>query len=98
MEKSCRNYGLEKRDSDCIDGVVEQLKLAYSVPELNSTQLILETTHKKLAKIFIHHVAPIAVYQDLLDDEIYQTLPKWMIKKNVKMSSSKTVKLRKTKT
>ena len=51
MEKSCRNYGLEKRDSDCIDGVVEQLKLAYSVPELNSTQLILETTHKKLAKI-----------------------------------------------
>ena len=97
-QKSCRNYGLEKRDSDCIDGVVEQLKLAYSVPELNCTQLILETTHKKLAKIFIHHVAPIAVYQDLLDDEIYQTLPKWLIKKNVKMSSSKTVKLRKTKT
>lgn len=97
-QKSCQNYGLEKRDSDCIDGVVEQLKLAYSVPELNYEQLILETTHKKLAKIFIHHVAPIAVYQDVLDDEIYQKVPKWLIKKNIKQNLSKTAKLKKTKT
>lgn len=96
--KSCQNYIPEKGDSNGIDGTVKQLKLAYSVPELNCQQLIVETTHKKLAKIFIHHVAPIAVYQDLLDDEIYQVLPKWLIKKNVKTSPAKTAKLKKPKT
>ena len=96
--KSCQTYSPEKGDSNGIDGTVKQLKLAYSVPELNCQQLIVETTHKKLAKIFIHHVAPIAVYQDLLDDEIYQVLPKWLIKKNVKTSPAKTAKLKKPKT
>ncbi|OTG74036.1 hypothetical protein B9T26_07825 [Acinetobacter sp. ANC 4169] len=97
-QKSCDTYSLEKTSVSSIDGVVKQLRLIHSVPELNYEQLILETTHYKLAKIFINHVAPIAVYQDVLNDEIYQKVPKWLIKKNVKMSSSKTAKLRKTKT
>lgn len=97
-QKSCDTYSLEKTSVSIIDGVVKQLRLIHSVPELNYEQLILETTHKKLAKVFVNHVAPIAVYQDVLDDEIYQSVPKWLIKKNVKLSPVKTLKLKKVKT
>jgi hypothetical protein len=97
-QKSCDTYSLEKTSVSIIDGVVKQLRLIHSVPELNYEQLILETTHKKLAKVFVNHVAPIAVYQDVLDDEIYQSVPKWLIKKNVKLSPVKTSKLKKVKT
>lgn len=97
-QKSCDTYSLQKTSISSIDGVVKQLRLIHSVPELNHEQLILETTHKKIAKIFINHVAPIAVYQDVLDDEIYQKVPKWLIKKNVKQGPSKTAKLKKAKT
>lgn len=97
-QKSCHDYKLVMPSIGKDGGVVKQLRLIHSVPELNYEQLILETTHKKLAKVFVNHLAPIAVYQDVLDDEIYQSVPKWLIKKNVKVSPVKTSKLKKVKT
>jgi len=43
---------------------------------------VVETTQKQLSKNIIEHLASYVVYQDLLDDDIYQELPKWLIKKN----------------
>ncbi|WP_291347905.1 MULTISPECIES: hypothetical protein [unclassified Acinetobacter] len=78
---ACRQY---ERDSNLLESIVGNVEphiLAYSIEGLNCEQLFAETTDKKLVKDIIHHFSNFMVYQDLLDDEIYQQLPKWLIKK-----------------
>ncbi len=76
----------QKVERDCdlriaIQGRVEKLQIAQTLPELQCHQLLVETTQKTLARNIVNYLASYMVYQDLLDDEIYQHLPKWLIKK-----------------
>ncbi|MCH4247045.1 MAG: hypothetical protein LKF82_04275 [Acinetobacter populi] len=64
-----------------INGYVKKLQIAQTLPQLQRYQLLLETTQKTLARDIVNYLASYTVYQDLLDDEIYQQLPKWLIKK-----------------
>lgn len=78
---ACRKI---ERDSDPeirIQGRVDKLQIAQTLPELQCHQLLVETTQKTLARNIVNYLASYMVYQDLLDDEIYQQLPKWLIKK-----------------
>lgn len=75
-----------KIERDCdpeirIKGNVEKLQIAQTLPQLRCHQFLLETTQKTLARNIVNYLASYVVYQDLLDDEIYQQLPKWLIKK-----------------
>ena len=78
----------DKYEGD-IQGGIQQLNIFYSSEQLNVKQIIIETRQKKLSKEFIDFVAAYMVYQDLLDTDIFQELPKWLIKKNVIISSKK---------
>ena len=60
---------------------MDKLQIAQTLPELQCHQLLVETTQKILARNIVNYLASYMVYQDLLDDEIYQQLPKWLIKK-----------------
>ena len=87
----------QKVERDCdpeirIQGRVEKLQIAHTLPELQCHQLLLETTQKTLARNIVNYLASYMVYQDLLDDEIYQQLPKWLIKKTGTTSKPKAKK------
>jgi len=76
--KTERDWDSEMR----IDGHVKKLQISHVLEELQYDQVVVETTQKQLSKNIIEHLASYVVYQDLLDDDIYQELPKWLIKKN----------------
>ena len=85
LERNWRS-ACQKVERDCdpeirIQGRVEKLQIAQTLPELQCHQLLVETTQKTLARNIVNYLASYMVYQDLLDDEIYQQLPKWLIKK-----------------
>lgn len=87
-----------KIERDCdpeirIKGRVEKLQIAQTLPQLRCHQLLLETTQKTLARNIVNYLASYVVYQDLLDDEIYQQLPKWLIKKTGTTNKPKAKKL-----
>ncbi|WP_336943190.1 hypothetical protein [Acinetobacter modestus] len=87
----------QKVERDCdseirIQGKVEKLPIAHTLPELQCHQLLVETTQKTLAKNIVNYLASYMVYHDLLDDEIYQQLPKWLIKKTGTTSKPKAKK------
>lgn len=75
-----------------IQGRVGKLQIAQTLPQLQCDQLLLETTQKTLAKNIVNYLASYVVYQDLLDDEIYQQLPKWLIKKTGTTNKPKVTK------
>lgn len=86
-----------KIERDCdpeirIQGRVEKLQIAQTLPELQCHQLLVETTQKTLARNIVNYLASYMVYQDLLDDEIYQQLPKWLIKKTSTTNKRKAKK------
>ena len=84
-----------ERDYDlriAIQGRVEKLQIAQTLPELQCHQLLVETTQKTLARNIVNYLASYMVYQDLLDDEIYQQLPKWLIKKTSTTNKPKAKK------
>ena len=84
-----------ERDSDPeirIQGRVDKLQIAQTLPELQCHQLLVETTQKILARNIVNYLASYMVYQDLLDDEIYQQLPKWLIKKTTTTNKPKAKK------
>ncbi|MFW1945181.1 hypothetical protein ACG93R_16940 [Acinetobacter guillouiae] len=87
----------QKVERDCdpeirIKGRVDKLQIAQTLPELQCHQLLLETTQKTLARNIVNYLASYMVYQDLLDDEIYLQLPKWLIKKTSTTNKSKVAK------
>lgn len=87
----------QKVERDCdlriaIQGRVEKLQIAQTLPELQCHQLLVETTQKTLARNIVNYLASYMVYQDLLDDEIYQQLPKWLIKKTSTTNKRKAKK------
>lgn len=90
-------FACRKIESDCdsgmrVNGYVKKLQIAHVLEELQHTQVVFETTHKQLSKKIVEHLASYIVYQDLLDDNIYQELPKWLIKKNGSSGKTKTSK------
>lgn len=78
----CKQYEQHSDLIGSIDSNVQSLNLAYSIERLDCQQLFVETTDKKLIKDITEHLSNFVVYQDLLDDSIYQEVPKWLIKKN----------------
>ena len=90
-------FACRKIESDCdsgmrVNGYVKKLQIAHVLEELQHTQFVCETTQKHLSKKIVEHLASYIVYQDLLDDNIYQELPKWLIKKNGSSGKTKTSK------
>lgn len=90
-------FACRKIESDCdsgmrVNGYVKKLQIAHVLEELQHTQVVFETTQKQLSKKIVEHLASYIVYQDLLDDNIYQELPKWLIKKNGSSGKTKTSK------
>jgi len=79
---ACRKVSKEYGEDAKIQGIVEELKISSTLDVLRCNQLPIETTQKKLTKDIVEYLATYVVYQDLLDDDIYQDLPKWLIKKN----------------
>ncbi|MHA3081865.1 hypothetical protein ACX1NX_01500 [Acinetobacter sp. ANC 5383] len=79
---ACRKVSQEYGADVKIQGIVQELKISSSLDVLRCNQLLIETTQKKLTKDIVEYLATYVVYQDLLDDDIYQDLPKWLIKKN----------------
>ena len=91
-QTACRQH---ERSSDLLESIVGNvnlLTLAHSIEGLNCERLFVETTDKKLVKDIIQHFSNFIVYQDLLDDEIYQQLPKWLIKKTSTIKKPKAVR------
>ena len=87
----------QKVEKDCdpeirVQGRVKKLQIAQTLPELQCHQLLVETTQKTLARNIVNYLACYMVYQDLLDDEIYRQLPKWLIKKTGTTSKPKAKK------
>lgn len=101
LERSwCLACGKIERNLDpeiSINGKVDKLQIAQTLSQLQCYQLLLETTQKTLAKSIVKHLAGYIVYQDLLDDEIYQQLPKWLIKKTGTTIKTKAVTIGKRK-
>ncbi|MDH0032980.1 MULTISPECIES: hypothetical protein [unclassified Acinetobacter] len=96
LERNWRS-ACQKVERDCdpeirIQGRVDKLQIAQTLPELQCHQLLVETTQKTLAKNIVNYLASYMVYQDLLDDEIYQQLPKWLIKKTTTTNKPKAKK------
>lgn len=89
---SCKQYEQRSNLSEAIIGDVKPITLAHSIVRLNCEQLFVETTDKRLVKDMIQHFSNYTVYQDLLDDPIYQEIPKWLIKKNGSLSKLKRSK------
>ena len=87
---SCQKFDLDCDPEIRVNGYVEKLTISHSLEALRCHQLQVETTQKKLSKNIIEHLASYMVYQDLLDDAIYQDLPKWLIKKNGTIRKPKT--------
>ena len=93
----------QKVEKDCdpeirLQGKLEKLQIAQTLPPLQCQQLLLETTQKTLARNIANYLASYMVYQDLLDDDIYQKLPKWLIKKTGSSGKTKIVKRVRNKT
>ncbi|MGA4854495.1 hypothetical protein ACPC5U_14655 [Acinetobacter haemolyticus] len=88
----CKQYEQHSDLIGSIDSDVHGLNLAYSIERLDCQQLFVETTDKKLIKDITEHFSNFVVYQDLLDDSIYQEVPKWLIKKNGSSSGLKKSK------
>lgn len=89
-----RDYDSEMR----VNGHVKKLHISHVLDELQYAQVVIETTQKQLSKNIVEHLASYVVYQDLLDDDIYQELPKWLIKKNGSSGKTKIVKRVRNKT
>lgn len=89
-----RDYDSEMR----VNGYVKKLHISHVLDELQYAQVVIETTQKQLSKNIVEHLASYVVYQDLLDDDIYQELPKWLIKKNGSSGKTKIVKRVRNKT
>lgn len=90
-------FACRKIESDCnseirVNGYVEKLQIGHALEGLQHTQVVVETTQKQLSKRIVEHLASYVVYQDLLDDNIYQELPKWLIKKNGSVGKTKVSK------
>lgn len=90
-------FACRKIESDCdsgmrVNGYVKKLQIAHVLEELQYAQVVVETTQKQLSKKIAEHLASYVVYQDLLDDNIYQELPKWLIKKNGSARKTKVSK------
>ncbi|TEU28523.1 hypothetical protein [Alkanindiges illinoisensis] len=72
-------YNIIKRDlkyeASCLPLPAWSLSLPY-----NKNQLLLETINKKRKKEFIEHLSSFVVYKDVLNDKIYQDIPKWLIR------------------
>lgn len=56
------------------------LPVWYSSLSYDKNQLLLETINKKRKKEFIDHLSNFVVYKDVLNDKIYQDIPKWLIR------------------
>lgn len=96
LERNWRS-ACQKIERECdpeirIQGRVDKLQIAQTLPELQCHQLLVETTQKILARNIVNYLASYIVYQDLLDDEIYQQLPKWLIKKTTTTNKPKAKK------
>lgn len=89
-----RDYDSEMR----VNGYVKKLHISHVLDELQYAQVVIETTQKQLSKNIVEHLASYVVYQDLLDDDIYHELPKWLIKKNGSSGKTKIVKRVRNKT
>ncbi|MCO8057342.1 hypothetical protein [Acinetobacter towneri] len=87
-QSACQKFEHDWDSEMRIYGYVKKLQISHVLEELQYNQVVVETTQKQLSKNIIEHLASYVVYQDLQDDDIYQELPKWLIKKNG--SSSKT--------
>lgn len=90
-------FACRKIESDCdsgmrVNGYVKKLQIAHVLEELQYAQVVVETTQKQLSKKIAEYLASYVVYQDLLDDNIYQELPKWLIKKNGSARKTKVSK------
>lgn len=89
---ACRKIESDYDSGMRVNGYVKKLQIAHVLKELQCTQVVVETTQKQLSKKIVEHLASYIVYQDLLDDNIYQELPKWLIKKNGSSGKTKTSK------
>jgi len=89
---ACRKIESDYDSGMRVNGYVKKLQIAHVLEELQYTQVVVETTQKQLSKKIVEHLASYIVYQDLLDDNIYQELPKWLIKKNGSSGKTKTSK------
>lgn len=89
---ACRKIESDYDSGMRVNGYVKKLQIAHVLKELQCTQVVVETTQKQLSKKIVGHLASYIVYQDLLDDNIYQELPKWLIKKNGSSGKTKTSK------
>lgn len=89
---ACRKIESNYDSGMRVNGYVKKLQIAHVLKELQCTQVVVETTQKQLSKKIVGHLASYIVYQDLLDDNIYQELPKWLIKKNGSSGKTKTSK------
>lgn len=74
-----QHYNINSSDlrykTSCLTLPVWSLSLPY-----NNHQLLLETINKKRKKEFIDYLSSVVVYRDLLNDKIYQDIPKWLIR------------------
>ena len=89
---ACQKFKRDWYSEMRINGYVKKLQISYVLEELQYEQVVIETTQKQLSKTIIEHLASYVVYQDLLDNNIYQEIPKWLIKKNGSPSKTKISK------
>lgn len=89
---ACQKFERDWDSEMRIDGYVKKLQISHVLKELQYEQVVIETTQKQLSKTIIEHLASYVVYQDLLDNNIYQEIPKWLIKKNGSPSKTKISK------
>ena len=89
---ACQKFKRDWYSEMRIDAYVKKLQISHVLKELQYEQVVVETTQKQLSKTIIEHLASYVVYQDLLDNNIYQEIPKWLIKKNGSPSKTKISK------